>query len=118
MQRLGRPEEVAETVAWMCKVGYVTNKIVGLTTIYTSVDGGLRWEIQSACGHSMARSAHDEVADMAKLRLGGCDGQQRHKINQEGSGQEMHVAERALSCGEGQVMTPLRAGGCREAAVL
>lgn len=32
--RLGKPEEVAETVIWMVKTGYVTNKIVG-------VDGGM-----------------------------------------------------------------------------
>lgn len=32
--RLGRPEEVAETVIWMVKTGYVTNKVVG-------VDGGM-----------------------------------------------------------------------------
>ena len=32
--RLGRPEEVAETVMWMIKTGYVTNKVVG-------VDGGM-----------------------------------------------------------------------------
>ena len=32
--RLGRPEEIAETVIWMVKTGYVTNKVVG-------VDGGL-----------------------------------------------------------------------------
>ena len=25
--RLGRPEEIAETVVWMVKTGYVTNKI-------------------------------------------------------------------------------------------
>ncbi|KAK3712288.1 hypothetical protein LTR37_009150 [Vermiconidia calcicola] len=31
--RLGRPEEVAETVMWMVKVAYVTNKVIG-------VDGG------------------------------------------------------------------------------
>jgi len=31
--RLGYPEEVAETVLWMVKTGYVTNKVVG-------VDGG------------------------------------------------------------------------------
>lgn len=31
---LGRPEEVAETVLWMVKTGYVTNKVVG-------VDGGM-----------------------------------------------------------------------------
>lgn len=32
--RLGRPEEVAETVLWMVKTSYVTNKVVG-------VDGGM-----------------------------------------------------------------------------
>lgn len=32
--RLGTPEEIAETVLWMVKTGYVTNKVVG-------VDGGL-----------------------------------------------------------------------------
>ena len=32
--RLGRPEEIAETVIWMVKTEYVTNKVVG-------VDGGL-----------------------------------------------------------------------------
>lgn len=31
---LGTPEEVAETVLWMVKTGYVTNKVVG-------VDGGM-----------------------------------------------------------------------------
>lgn len=31
--RLGRPEEIAETVMWMVKTGYVTNKII-------TVDGG------------------------------------------------------------------------------
>lgn len=31
--RLGFPEEIAETVIWMVKTGYVTNKVVG-------VDGG------------------------------------------------------------------------------
>ncbi|KAK7536921.1 3-oxoacyl-reductase [Phyllosticta citribraziliensis] len=31
--RLGKPEEVAETVIWMVKTGYVTNKVIG-------VDGG------------------------------------------------------------------------------
>jgi 3-oxoacyl-[acyl-carrier protein] reductase len=35
--RLGRPEEVAETVLWMVKCGYVSNKVV-------AVDGG--WFIQ------------------------------------------------------------------------
>jgi 3-oxoacyl-[acyl-carrier protein] reductase len=35
--RLGRPEEIAETVCWMVKTGYVTNKVV-------AVDGG--WFIQ------------------------------------------------------------------------
>ena len=33
MGRLGRPEEVAETVMWMVKTGYVTNKVI-------TVDGG------------------------------------------------------------------------------
>ena len=33
VQRLGRPDEVAETVVWMVKTGYVTNKVV-------AVDGG------------------------------------------------------------------------------
>jgi len=32
--RLGRPEEIAETVCWMVKTGYVTNKVV-------AVDGGM-----------------------------------------------------------------------------
>ena len=32
--RLGHPEEIAETVVWMVKTGYVTNKVIG-------VDGGL-----------------------------------------------------------------------------
>ncbi|GAO51250.1 hypothetical protein G7K_5357-t1 [Saitoella complicata NRRL Y-17804] len=31
---LGRPEEIAETVVWMVKTGYLTNKVVG-------VDGGM-----------------------------------------------------------------------------
>jgi NAD(P)-dependent dehydrogenase (short-subunit alcohol dehydrogenase family) len=31
--RFGRPDEIAETVVWMVKTGYVTNKVVG-------VDGG------------------------------------------------------------------------------
>jgi 3-oxoacyl-[acyl-carrier protein] reductase len=31
--RLGFPEEIAETVLWMVKTGYVTNKVIG-------VDGG------------------------------------------------------------------------------
>jgi 3-oxoacyl-[acyl-carrier protein] reductase len=35
--RLGRPEEIAETVCWMVKTGYVTNKVI-------AVDGG--WFIQ------------------------------------------------------------------------
>ena len=35
--RLGRPEEIAETVCWMVKTGYVSNKVV-------AVDGG--WFIQ------------------------------------------------------------------------
>ncbi|OCL12229.1 NAD(P)-binding protein, partial [Glonium stellatum] len=34
MGRLGTPDEVAETVVWMVKTGYVTNKVIG-------VDGGL-----------------------------------------------------------------------------
>lgn len=34
MGRLGTPDEVAETVLWMVKTGYVTNKVIG-------VDGGL-----------------------------------------------------------------------------
>jgi 3-oxoacyl-[acyl-carrier protein] reductase len=32
--RLGRPEEIAETIIWLVKTGYMTNKVVG-------VDGGL-----------------------------------------------------------------------------
>jgi len=32
--RLGTPDEIAETVVWMVKTGYVTNKVVG-------VDGGM-----------------------------------------------------------------------------
>jgi len=32
--RLGKPEEIAETVIWMVKTGYVTNKVI-------AVDGGL-----------------------------------------------------------------------------
>lgn len=32
--RLGRPEEIADTVVWMVRIGYVTNKVIG-------VDGGL-----------------------------------------------------------------------------
>ncbi|KAL9108451.1 MAG: hypothetical protein Q9227_006785 [Pyrenula ochraceoflavens] len=32
--RLGKPEEIAETVLWMVKTGYVTNKVIG-------VDGGM-----------------------------------------------------------------------------
>lgn len=32
--RLGRPEEIAETVAWLVKCGYVTSKVIG-------VDGGM-----------------------------------------------------------------------------
>lgn len=32
--RLGRPEEIAETVMWMVKTGYVTNKVI-------AVDGGM-----------------------------------------------------------------------------
>lgn len=35
--RLGKPEEIAETVVWMVKTGYVHNKVV-------AVDGG--WFIQ------------------------------------------------------------------------
>ena len=35
--RLGTPDEVAETVLWIVKTGYVTNKVVG-------VDGG--WLLQ------------------------------------------------------------------------
>jgi 3-oxoacyl-[acyl-carrier protein] reductase len=31
--RLGSPDEIAETVVWMVKTGYLTNKVVG-------VDGG------------------------------------------------------------------------------
>jgi NAD(P)-dependent dehydrogenase (short-subunit alcohol dehydrogenase family) len=31
--RLGGPDEIAETVVWMVKTGYLTNKVVG-------VDGG------------------------------------------------------------------------------
>ena len=31
--RLGKPEEIAETVLWMAKTGYLTNKVIG-------VDGG------------------------------------------------------------------------------
>jgi 3-oxoacyl-[acyl-carrier protein] reductase len=31
--RFGHPDEIAETVVWMVKTGYVTNKVVG-------VDGG------------------------------------------------------------------------------
>jgi 3-oxoacyl-[acyl-carrier protein] reductase len=31
--RLGNPDEIAETVVWMVKTGYLTNKVVG-------VDGG------------------------------------------------------------------------------
>jgi NAD(P)-dependent dehydrogenase (short-subunit alcohol dehydrogenase family) len=31
--RFGRPDEIAETVLWMVKTAYVTNKVVG-------VDGG------------------------------------------------------------------------------
>ncbi|KAF2462041.1 nodulation protein G [Lineolata rhizophorae] len=34
VQRLGKPEEIAETILWMVKTSYVTNKIVG-------VDGGM-----------------------------------------------------------------------------
>ncbi|KAK5945950.1 hypothetical protein PMZ80_000089 [Knufia obscura] len=32
--RLGKPEEIAETVVWMVKTGYVTNKVI-------AVDGGM-----------------------------------------------------------------------------
>ncbi len=32
--RLGKPEEIAETVLWMVKTGYVTNKVI-------AVDGGM-----------------------------------------------------------------------------
>ena len=32
--RLGRTEEIAETVIWMVKTGYVTNKVI-------AVDGGM-----------------------------------------------------------------------------
>lgn len=32
--RLGTPEEIAETIIWMVKTSYVTNKVVG-------VDGGM-----------------------------------------------------------------------------
>lgn len=32
--RLGQPEEIAETVMWMVKTGYVTSKVV-------AVDGGM-----------------------------------------------------------------------------
>lgn len=32
--RLGKPEEIAETVLWMIKTGYVTNKVI-------AVDGGM-----------------------------------------------------------------------------
>ena len=32
--RLGKPEEIAETVVWMVKTGYLTNKVIG-------VDGGM-----------------------------------------------------------------------------
>jgi len=32
--RLGKPQEIAETVVWMVKTGYVTNKVI-------AVDGGL-----------------------------------------------------------------------------
>ena len=32
--RLGTPDEIAETVLWMVKTGYVNNKVVG-------VDGGI-----------------------------------------------------------------------------
>jgi 3-oxoacyl-[acyl-carrier protein] reductase len=32
--RLGTPEEIAETVSWMVRCGYVTNKVI-------AVDGGM-----------------------------------------------------------------------------
>lgn len=32
--RLGRPEEIAETVLWMVNTAYVTNKVI-------TVDGGM-----------------------------------------------------------------------------
>lgn len=32
--RLGKPEEIAETVVWMVRTGYVTNKVI-------AVDGGM-----------------------------------------------------------------------------
>ena len=32
--RLGTPDEIAETVLWMIKTGYVTNKLI-------AVDGGM-----------------------------------------------------------------------------
>lgn len=32
--RLGTPDEIAETLVWMVKTGYVTNKVV-------AVDGGM-----------------------------------------------------------------------------
>jgi 3-oxoacyl-[acyl-carrier protein] reductase len=32
--RLGTPDEIADTIAWMVKTGYVTNKVV-------AVDGGM-----------------------------------------------------------------------------
>lgn len=32
--RLGKPEEIAETVVWMIRTGYVTNKVI-------AVDGGM-----------------------------------------------------------------------------
>lgn len=35
--RLGKPEEIAETVVWIIKTGYVHNKVI-------AVDGG--WYIQ------------------------------------------------------------------------
>jgi len=59
---LGRPEEVAETVLWMIKTGYVTNKVV-------AVDGELRgpfatrnidvsekltaWQVECLCSDNM-----------------------------------------------------------------
>jgi 3-oxoacyl-[acyl-carrier protein] reductase len=32
--RLGTPDEIAETILWMIKTGYVTNKVI-------AVDGGM-----------------------------------------------------------------------------
>lgn len=34
IKRLGKPEEIADTVVWMVKTGFVTNKVI-------TVDGGL-----------------------------------------------------------------------------